>query len=222
MYNYSLSLALFDYVPIVLSALGWYWLWRWAGLKSPQNTRLLAIGGALVVCGGLSKASWKLIIAISGESVDQLNHNLFLLMTPGFALLFVGVWRTSAQLFIPPLRDKLLLISLLLTLACPLSAAMLSDHPRGWFLALVALTTIFNTAMIIRISRYSWKRKQRLIASLFLLNLLTTFVLSGLARSGDQSESIQWLEEFINAGAQGFLALAAYQLTRKEKASNPS
>lgn len=224
MYNYSLALALFDYIPIALSALGWFWLWHWSCLKASPSTNLIALGGTLVVLGGLSKATWKLVIALSGQSIDLLNNNLFLLMTPGFALLLVGIWRTTASLSTPTsapapvLQDKFLITCLLLTLACPIAVTLLSEHPRGWFLALVALTTVFNTAMIIRISVYAWNKQQRLAACLFLANLITTFVLSGLARGGDQSEATQWMEEMINTGAQGILALAAFLLARSEKA----
>lgn len=216
MYNYSLSLALFDFVPVILSGIGWYWLSRWAAIKAPQYSALLLVGGLLVVFGGLSKVSWKVVIALSGNAIELLNNNLFILMTPGFALIFMCVWRAAASSGNRPVRDPLLYIGLILALLSPIVMSQLSEHPRAWFLGLVGATTLFNCLIIGRLSFYAWPL-QRLTAGLFVLNLTVAFVLSGLARGGDQSESVQWLEEIINAVAQGALALAAYRLTQAEK-----
>ncbi|MFT5576853.1 MAG: hypothetical protein ACI89D_002382 [Bermanella sp.] len=217
MYHYSLSLALFDFVPVILSGIGWYWLSRWVTLKRTSYRNLLLAGGLLVVLGGVSKVSWKLVIALSGNSIDFLNNNLFLLMTPGFALIFVAVWRAAGQTVNTSSRDILLVISLGLSLLSPLLAENVSNHPRAWFLSLVALTTLFNCAIIGRLCTYAWPRGQRLSACLFAFNLIAALVLSGLARGGDHSEGMQWIEESINTAAQGALALAAYRLTQQEK-----
>ncbi|HCS25829.1 MAG TPA: hypothetical protein DIW43_00140 [Spongiibacteraceae bacterium] len=217
MYNYSLSLALFDFIPVILSGLGWYWLSRWVSLKAPQYQTALVVGGLLVVLGGISKVSWKLVIAVSGNSIEFLNNNLFLFMMPGFALIFAAVWRAVPCSPTRPSRDPLIYGGLLLTLLCPVVISTLSAHPRAWFLALVGVTTLFNCMIIGRLCIYAWPRGQRLTASLFVFNLLAAFVLSALARTGDHSEAMQWLEEIINTGAQGALAFAAYRLTQKEQ-----
>lgn len=220
MYNYSLSLALFDFFPVILSALAWYWLSRWVSLKTPQYRSALVVGGLLVVLGGLSKVSWKLVIALSGNAIEFLNNNLFLLMTPGFALIFASVWRATSGSSVQPLRDSLLYSGLLLAVLSPVVISALTDHPRAWFLVLVGLTTLFNCLIIGRLCGYTWPRGQRLTACLFVSNLLAAFILSALARTGDHSEAMQWLEEIINTGAQGALAFAAYRLTQEEKQRN--
>ena len=217
MYNYSLSLALFDFIPVILSGLGWYWLSHWVALKAPEYRGILVTGGVLVVLGGISKVSWKLVIALSGNAIEFLNNNLFLLMTPGFALIFASVWRAASGPIARPLRDPLIHAGLVLTLLSPLVISALTSHPRAWFLALVGLTTVFNCLIIGRLFAYTWPRGQRLTACLFGFNLLAAFILSALARTGDHSEAMQWLEEIINTGAQGALAFAAYRLTQKEQ-----
>lgn len=159
MYNYSLSLALFDFFPVILSGLGWYWLSHWVALKAPEYRRILIVGATLVVLGGLSKVSWKLIIALSGTAIEFLNNNLFLLMTPGFALIVASIWRATPGAVSRPARDPLIYGGLALTLLIPIVIALSTDHPRGWFLALVGLTTLFNCLIIGRLFFYCWPRK---------------------------------------------------------------
>ena len=92
--DYTMTLALYDFVPVALTASGMWWTYRMVTFLSPALGRWALLGGALVVSGGAAKALWKLIMAITAGSVDLrwLDASLFVLMSPGFLLVLASVW----------------------------------------------------------------------------------------------------------------------------------
>ena len=84
--TYTVGLALFDFVPVVLSSIG---LWVIAGLvgrTDPSKARMAKLGWALVSAGGICKASWKLVLGLTDGATDirWLDNSLFLFMAAGF------------------------------------------------------------------------------------------------------------------------------------------
>ncbi len=70
----SVILALLDYVQVILFAIGMVYLIKYAKRNSTKTALLLVIiGTCIATLAGISKASWKLIFAITGNSVDILN-----------------------------------------------------------------------------------------------------------------------------------------------------
>ncbi|QBY04514.1 hypothetical protein E2K93_08980 [Thalassotalea sp. HSM 43] len=215
MYKYSVSLALFDYIPVILSATGLYFVVKTIASDSFKYSKLTAISACLIVASGLSKASWKLIIATSGVDIALLNNALFVLMTPGFILLTFCLWAFRRQFANNPVKQT--------AWRCPASIIMLFaiisvylafafPEKRLWFLVLLLPLTLANCVFSFHAIRHSMKTGSAFAALLFLLNIVGIFVMSGLAQTGDQSEAMQWIEEMVNAATQGALALAGYLL----------
>lgn len=214
MSDYSLNLALFDFIPVALSAVG---LWLLAGILAqalPESRRLLQAAVVLVVAGGLSKATWKLIWVLSQTDLVLLSNLLFILMAPGMLLLVfhVGaalrVWegRPPGQ---PARRAALLIV---LVSAAALAGAWANPDGRTWFFILLGAAALANIAISGLLIRFTWRQGEWLTASLFLFSIALILLLSGLAPVAGTSAAAQWLEESLNVLAQGSFALAVWRL----------
>lgn len=215
MEDYSLGLALFDYLPVFVSALGLYLLVQLLADRLPTSRPLLLLGFALVIAGGLSKASWKLIWVLSHKDFAVLDSLLFICMAPGMILLALHTAAASAHwrnntVSINPERNSLLAILVLLGAATALATTQ--SEGRAWFFLLLAAAALANIIMSILLIRLAWGWRQRLTAALFLVSILLTLGLSWLARISAGSVPLQWLAETLNLLATGSFAIAVWRL----------
>ncbi len=211
--GYTLELALVDYLPVAFTALGLFYIGRMVAHVDMGRGRVAAVGAVLTVAGGLAKATWKLIMALSRGSTDVvwLDNSLFILMAPGYTLLAYGVWQTMQQMrgrttghrWLPPT----VFIGVVFV-AAVLMALMRPDSP-AWeriLLTVMVLATVVTGVLLIV---FSFRQKLPLPAWLFVLNLAGVFVLNGMARMPDQTIVLQWIEQSINAVAWLAFAYAA-------------
>jgi hypothetical protein len=214
MENYSLSLALFDYIPVLLSTFGLSLLAQLNARVLPASRQLLWAAVALVAAGGLSKASWKLTWVLSQVDVSLLSNLLFILMAPGMVLLAFHTaaasrrWRGGQAG--KPLISSLLVIVAALAVAGYLSVSQ--PEGRAWFFALLATASLANISMSGVLIRLSWGFGQRGTALIFLFSILVILSLSGLSRISAGSAPLQWLAECLNFLAHGSFALAVWRL----------
>lgn len=83
--DFSLSLALFDALPVLFFSLAIL-------LIAIRFQNILFITGAILcVCAGLGKVIWKIILAASRRDIFWLNRQLRFLMPTGFLLIILGV-----------------------------------------------------------------------------------------------------------------------------------
>ena len=92
MEDFTLGLALYDFVPVVLTGLAVYFIARVVEASRVPAAGIALIGAALVLAAGVSKAVWKLNATLTGQDISWLASLLFPLMAPGFALLAAGIW----------------------------------------------------------------------------------------------------------------------------------
>ena len=214
MQDYSLALALFDYLPVAMSALGLGLLAQLLSRALPEALGWLLVGAGLVVAGGLSKATWKLIWVLTGQDIEVLDALLFICIAPGMILLACHAaaaswrWRNAAAA-VHPGHNSLLLATPLLV-AAGLAAAFAEG--RAWFFVLLAAGATANIVLALMLVRLSWVWGRRSIGAFFLLSILLTLGLSALARIPEQTAALQWLEETINLVAQGCFALGVWRL----------
>ena len=214
MEDYGLGLALFDYLPVLVSIVGLYVLARLLTSALPASRPLLLLGFALVALGGLSKASWKLIWVLTGTDLVVLDSLLFICMAPGMVLLAMHTaaagnrWRDGTSA-VNPGRNSHFVIVPVLAAAVVLAA---SREGRAWMFLLLYASALANIAMSVLLIRLSWEWEQRLTAALFALSVLLTVSLSFLARVAAGSLPLQWLAESINLFATGSFALAVWRL----------
>lgn len=214
--QYTVSLALVDFLPVALTALGLFYIVRMVAHIDPAQGRIAAVGAALTVAGGFAKATWKLIMAVSGGAVDLafLDYSLFILMAPGYTLLAYSVLRAVRLIqgkrgwhpWLPPtvLLAVIFAGSLYLALARP-------DSP-AWervLLSVMVLATVITGVLLVI---FSLRQKLPLLAVLFVFNLLGVFMLNGMARLPEQTITLQWIEEITNTLAWLAFAYAAYRL----------
>lgn len=221
---YSVSVALFDYLPVLVAAWGLAYL---AGAIATTDRRLRFAAWAaalLIVSGGLCKASWKLHVALTGESLNWLENLLFILLAPGFLMLAFSLQQASLRWRRPlglsgsiPWRWPTLLLGLVA--AGGVTAAALVPDTRLWFFWLLAVTAAANIALIIQAILLSRALNLRAsVTALFLYSIIATLALSGLTRL-TQSEWTAWIQQSVNLTAQGSLALGLWLLSRRMRAT---
>jgi hypothetical protein len=83
--QYSIGLALFDLVPVLL------FLASGVLIYSRYRSPLLLAGALACFAGGMCKAVWKLIVVIRGADCSSLTKAFRMLMPAGFALMILSV-----------------------------------------------------------------------------------------------------------------------------------
>ncbi|TKB46071.1 hypothetical protein [Thalassotalea mangrovi] len=216
-YQYSLALALFDFVPVIFSSIGLILIARMIAAIEPKLQRIAQISVVMIIIGGTAKVTWKTLIAAFDINFMALNHSLFIFMAPGFTLLTYALILTRRSYNRVEYSSKGWLWPAGFIAVFALTAGYLAINfpdKRFWFLSLLVLLTVANMVFIWHAVRHAWQIKQKGAGVLFIVNLVGIFLLSYLARQGDQSEAAQWLAEILNSITQGALALGAYWLYR--------
>jgi len=211
--EYTLSLALVDYLPVAFTGLGLFYIVRMVAHVNASQGRVAAVGAVLTVAGGLAKATWKLIMALSrgGTDLVWLDNSLFILMTPGYTLLAYSVWQTMQQIRGRRTRHRWLPPTVLIAIVfvAAVSLALVQPDSPAWervLLSVMVLATVVTGVLLIV---FSFRQRLPLPAWLFILNLVGVFMLNGMARMPAQTIPLQWIEQSINAVAWLAFAYAA-------------
>lgn len=187
--EYGLALAIEDFVPCVLAGAG---LMVFA--RRTSHPMLATIGGLLVLVGGLSKATWKTLVAAEPcRNYELLEQVLFPCLSFGFALVLVAF-----------LGKRWLL-------AIPAVAGVAALAVQAMWPCLIA-AAIGAVTLGVAASRRAARDGDRVGAALFVVYVVGTLVLPPLAGRPDQSEGLQWIEQLTNTGVQGAFLLGALRL----------
>jgi len=217
MHDYTIGLALYDYLPGIFTGLGLYFIAQIIRRYAPAYRYMAYVGAALVVTAGLMKATWKLVMATSGQDIPLLSQSLFPMMGPGFLLFAVALWAAtrglrSKNVSSRPVLYTVLVIVIGVVLAIGLTVG--TDNPRGWFPVFLMMASISNVAIASMLIREAWIRRRRLMAGLFFLNIAMVFALQPIAQMPEKSIAIHWFEQTLTTGGAAAFALAAYLLLR--------
>ena len=90
--DFSLGLALFDALPVILFGMGTWLLWKMTG-----NVIVLA-GAVICFLSGMLKVLWKIIVVIRRKNVWPLFIQMRIGMPAGFVLLILGMILCSSKL----------------------------------------------------------------------------------------------------------------------------
>lgn len=90
--NFTLSLALFDAVPVIFFCIGMLLI-----AARFQNVFFL-VGVILCTCAGCGKVLWKILVASTGKDIWILNRQLRVLMPIGFLLVIIGLITGRSQI----------------------------------------------------------------------------------------------------------------------------
>ena len=216
MENYTLGLALFDYLPVIAAGFGLFMICRYCALLANYSGAWIVVIPIIALIGGTLKASWKLVYALGGGSVLWMSDQLFFFLATSYVLLAAfGISALhahrkqrsiNAQWWLAPM----IIIAVILSLAFYLK---LGSDSRTWSLLLLATLSTANIVFMLTLLGHSLKRHNWVAAAAFAGNLGLTFVLVKLARL-EQTAELQWIEEFLNLANNSLLVIGAWFLIR--------
>lgn len=212
MSQYSLGVALFDFVPVVLSGLAMAFLAGAIRRCNPPLGPWAVAAAVLIPFGGACKASWKLIIALGGEPIPALENLLFISLAPGFVVMAYALAHAQA-----PVRTVTPHPRLALQAAAPLAGALalalLLPGSRAWFFLLLLVTTVATITLLAHAIIAARAAGLRGPLAAFAYALVATLAMGGLSRLA-AGESSAWLQESLNVSIQAALALGFRRLSR--------
>ncbi len=221
--DYTLSLALVDFLPVGFTAIGLYFIYRMVAHIHVWQGNVAALGAVLTVAGGFFKALWKLLMALSGGTIDinWMEDGLFVFMAPGYTLLAWSVWQTVRAVQGKKVFNTWLAPVILITIMFAGSYYLYTSNPASpaWerlLLSVMVLATVITGILLIV---FGFRQELPLAGWLFIINLVGIFLLNGLARLDDQTIALQWIEESINTVAWLSFAFASkkvYERTREK------
>ncbi|HMQ33701.1 MAG TPA: hypothetical protein PKD53_23415 [Chloroflexaceae bacterium] len=217
--QYSVPLALEDYLTVIFSAIGMILLTRMIWQLDRALGRMALVGTVLTATGGLLKASGKLVMALGGPDLPALNMGLFPLIAPGLTLMAWSLYQVRrAMRGQAPQRQRWLVPLLLIALFTTGSLALgLAGGP--WRVVLILQSTLANLAVLTMLIAAAWGRRMWLTGALFLTTLVTVLVMSQLANMPIQSIGMVWFEQITQTIAQALFALAAWQYGQRIEAT---
>ncbi|MFN8433437.1 MAG: hypothetical protein U0V18_05430 [Anaerolineales bacterium] len=217
METYTLGLALEDFIPVIFSSIGLYFVSRMVKNVDARLGQMATIGFILVSIGGFLKAIWKLTMAATNTQVNiaWLDKGMFMWMSVGFTLLAFALWFMS-EIRSGKRQPNRIWLGPSIVLGLSLVAILFTGFPdltvNTWRFILLGVMTIGNVVMVILLIQQARYNNLNTMAWLFLANIVIVFVLSGLARMPDQSIPLQWTEQLLNTFGQGAFAYAAWKL----------
>jgi hypothetical protein len=217
MERYTLSLALFDYLPVIAGGIGMYFVCRYCSIMGRQTGKWVIVVPLIVFSGGFLKATWKTIVVVTGEHLVWMSDQLFFFLATGYilvaGLVFMGLRAAARGDRLSPnwWRVPATLAAIVIVTALALRAGVAG---RSWNFMLLAVLSIANLVLYLSLIRHSLKERNYLAGAGFLTSLTLGYVLVGLARLPDQTLELQWIEEWLNFFSNTILALSAWCLLR--------
>lgn len=210
--TYTVPLAVFDLVPVVLSIVAYGLLAGEVRRRDARDARdvraaVLAVAGvALIAVGGFGKAVWKVIVATTDTDVVWLDDLLF----PALAIGFLLLWGALAGRV-----NRGAMAAGLVAVAAAALALTVGNDPAE--ILLLTAMVVGSVGVTVHLIRRAGRARDRTAALLLASSLVVTFVLAGLARV-EQTAAMQWIEEGSNALAQMLLLVAVVRLVRSTAA----
>jgi hypothetical protein len=217
MIDFPLSLALFNFVPVVLAGAGVWLLARLVGDQDPQRGTLALAGAGLILIGGLAKATWKLVASATGTDLAWLGNALFPLMAPGFALLSVsllGASRRMARRNSPAWPVWVAIGAISAAFVAAGLRTWVWEIPRGWLLPLLALASVCNLVLSALAIAAALRLRKPWVAALFAVNLAMIFALQPIAVAPTKTLAMHWTEQSLTALGTACFALGALLLRK--------
>ena len=187
--TYPLSLALFDFLPVIFFLIGSIYLVRLATRMCGTRCRRLALMGSLLIfLGGFLKALWKLLVATGVGDFQVMSEIQFALIAPGFVLLLIVViWMARSEGKLTQGKNTLI----------PVIAA--------WKIPLLIVMTLASMGVMGILTYIAFRHKVKFAAAGFIVSFLCLVGMGSMA-SSEQTLARQWIEQSINSlGQLGFM-----------------
>lgn len=202
MNDFSVAMALVDYIPVICFAIGAVILLRDLYNKMSKGAFALFSAGVIdVTIAGALKATWKLLYAAGACNFEALDHMFFPVQSIGFLLAGVGVLAMLVKR-----QSKIATLAV----APPLFS--------GTFVfvgLMVAGLGIMDAVLCILSARL---KKPYLIA-IFALSFVCSLCMGYLSSKDFAEASMNWIAEGVNIVGQGSFLAGAYLLHKNGLAS---
>jgi hypothetical protein len=193
--EYTIGLALLDFLPIFAFLVGAYFLVRIVLLaRGKPCARMMMAGTLLVFAGGFFKAGWKLLYTLEIADIHILSEIQFILLAPGFFAMLVAVILLTRSM-----QNR------------PGSGVMAIATWKIPFLAVMTLCSLGAQGILTYIS---FRKQAGIAGAMFIVSVICMLGMSGLASGSEQTVIIQWLEEGINSVGQISFAFGSFLLYR--------
>jgi hypothetical protein len=195
MNDFSISMALVDYIPVIFFALAAVILMRDLYNKMSKGAFALFSAGVIdITLAGALKATWKLLYAMDACDFEALDAMFFPVQSIGFLLAGVGILAMIVHK-----QTK--------------SAAMAVAPPvfSGTFVfvgLMVAGLGVMDAALCI----LSVKLKKPVLIAVFALSFICSLCMGYLSSQNFAEAYMNWMAEGINTVGQGLLLLGSYLL----------
>lgn len=195
MNDFSVSMALVDYIPVIFFAIASVILMRDLYNKMSKGTFALFSAGVIdVTIAGALKATWKLLYAAGACNFEALDHMFFPVQSIGFLLAGIGV----------------------LAMLChkqTVSAALAVAPPvfSGTFV-FVGLMVAGLGIMDVVLCILAKKMKKPALIAIFAVSFVCSLCMGYLSSQDFAKASMNWIAESVNVVGQGTLLIGAYRL----------
>ena len=187
MYNFSVPMALVDYIPVLFFGLAALLLQRdLYGKMDKDAFALFAAGTINIFCAGFLKASWKLLYAAGICDFAALNALFLPLQSIGFLLAGIGILLFLCR------RKK--------------STALLAAPPLfGGTFVFIMMMVLGLGSICTCLSVLAVRLKKKSAMLLFILAFLCSMGMGAMASQDSTSAMVNWIEQGINTVSQGCL-----------------
>ena len=201
MNNFSISMALVDYIPVALFAAAAVILLRDLYDKMSKGAFALFSAGVIdVTLAGALKATWKLLYAAGACNFESLDHMFFPVQSIGFLLAGIGI--------------------LAMLVHKQSEAALAAAAPpvfSGTFVfvgLMVAGLGVMDTVLCI----LCVKLKKPYLIAIFALSFICSLCMGYLSAQDFAQASMNWIAEGVNIVGQGSLLLGVILAHKAELA----
>lgn len=199
--DFSLSMALVDYIPVALfAAAAMILLGDFYGKMCKGAYTLFAAGSVMVMLAGALKATWKLLYAINVCDFVAFNDMFFPVQSFGFLFAALG-------LLIYAFSKK--------STACAAAAPVAFESAMP-FVGVMVLGTL---GICIALSTLAAKLKKKGSIALFVLSFIFMMMMGYLSSRDFTQASMNWIAQFVNIFGQGFLLWGVLNLHKAQKAA---
>lgn len=195
MNDFSVGMALFDYIPVIFFALGAVILLRDLYNKMSKCAFALFAAGVIdvVMAGGL-KATWKLLYAGAKIDISALNAMFFPVQSIGFLLAGIGI---IVMLSKKQKGTKTLSVVPVVSITFPYLV-----------LVMVAGLGLMDVGLCI----LAKKLKKPAVIAIFVLSFVCCLGMGYLSTKDFEKASMNWIAEGVNFCGQGLFLLGAWML----------
>lgn len=195
MKDFSVSMALVDYIPVLFFAVAAVILMRDLYNKMSKGAfALFAAGTINIVCAGALKATYKLLYAAGICDFEALNHMFFPVQSIGFMLAGVGI---IALICCKQSKNTLLAV------APPVFT--------GTFV-FVGLMVVGLGLMDVALCVISAKMKKPALIVFFVISFICSLCMGYLSSQDFAQASMNWIAEGVNIVGQGALLAGVMSL----------